>query len=199
MPRCSGDWIKGAEAVLRRVRVLGLPAVEKLRIAKEYRNKLLDERIRRERTRREARLLSRAKESGVLCPTVYEVSDFAIIMKFLEGKMLYHEILSRKVRQGEISSAAKILVALHSKAIVHGDFTPANLMNTRRGMAVIDFGLGSISPGSEGRGTDIVTMKKALGKEGERFVEAYAKSGGNAAAVRMSRQIESRARYMERG
>jgi TP53 regulating kinase-like protein len=202
---------------LKKVRVLGLPAVEKLRVEKRYRNATLDMRIRRERTRREARLLARAKGAGVRCPIVYCVSDFAITMEFLPGKMLYHELLSRKAKKGELENAAAILVALHSKGIVHGDFTPANLMNLGGGMAVIDFGLGSISPDSEDQGTDVVTMKKALdafseagrnrtakmnkalGAQGEAFVQAYEKAGGKRSVLRMARQIESRARYMERG
>lgn len=191
--------MKGAEAVLSRVVVQGTPSVEKRRVAKDYRAAELDGKIRRERTRREARLLARAKAAGVLCPVVYEVSDFAIRMKFLPGKMLYHELARREATAREISSAAKILVALHSAGIVHGDFTPANLMNTDEGMAVIDFGLGAVSTDNEDKGTDIVTMKKALGKQGDAFIRAYGLAGGKPAVLRMAREIASRARYMERG
>ena len=182
------------------MRVLSFPAVEKFRPKKEYRAAALDEKIRRERTRREARLLSRAKEAGVICPVVYEVSDFAIRMKFLEGKMLYHEMRKRAITPKEIASAARILAALHSVDVVHGDFTPANLMNTRDGMAVIDFGLGSISHDVEDKGTDVVMMKKALGgKEGRAFSAAYARAGGKPAVLKMSEEIGKRGRYMERG
>ena len=210
--------MKGAEAILKKTRVLSFLAVEKFRQKKKYRVAALDDKIRRERTRREARLLARAKEAGVICPVVYEVSEFAIRMKFLKGKMLYHEMRKRAIAQREISDAARILVALHSVDVVHGDFTPANLMLTPEGMAVIDFGLGSISHDVEDKGTDVVTMKKSLatfsevergrstkmkkalgGKSGEAFVAAYARAGGKPAVVRMSREIEKRARYMERG
>ena len=98
----------GAEATLKKIRVLTFPAVEKFRPKKVYRAAALDERIRRERTRREARLLSRAKAAGVICPVVYEVSDFAVRMKFLEGEMLYHAMMRRPIRQSEIASAANI-------------------------------------------------------------------------------------------
>jgi len=194
-----GFRMKGAEAILRKMRVLSFPAVEKFRPKKEYRAALLDEKIRRERTRREARLLSRAKGAGVICPVVYEVSDFAIRMKFLKGKMLYHELRKRRMTPWEIASAARILAALHASDVVHGDFTPANLMNTEDGMAVIDFGLGSVSNDVEDKGTDIVTMKKALGGQGNMFADAYSRAGGKASVVRMAKRIESRARYMERG
>jgi Kae1-associated kinase Bud32 len=192
--------MKGAEAILSQLDVLGLPAVEKVRLKKTYRATALDERIRRERTRQEVRLLSKAKEAGVLCPVVYEVTDFAIRMGFLQGEMLYHALSKgRKATSRELASAAQILVALHSAGIVHGDFTPANLMNTRKGMAVIDFGLGSISSDPEDQGTDLVTMKKALGRQGIAFLEAYGRAGGKKSVLRMCREIEGRARYMERG
>lgn len=191
--------MEGAEAILKKTRVLSFPAVEKFRPRKKYRAEALDEKIRRERTRREARLLSRAKAAGVICPIVYEVSDFAIRMKFLEGKMLYHALRSRPIKPSEIASAARILAALHSLDVVHGDFTPANLMGTKDGMAVIDFGLGCISGDIEDKGTDVVTMKKALGKQGGAFAHAYLRAGGKQSIVMMAHRIESRARYMERG
>ncbi|MFA5929402.1 MAG: KEOPS complex kinase/ATPase Bud32 [Candidatus Micrarchaeia archaeon] len=192
--------MKGAEAILTKTHVLGFVAVEKFRPRKGYRASALDEKIRRERTRREARLLARAKGAGAICPVVYEVSDFAIRMKFLEGEMLYHAMRKRAITPGELSSAARILAALHSVDVVHGDFTPANLMNTQAGMAVIDFGLGSISHDVEDKGTDVVMMEKALGgKAGRAFVLAYSRAGGKPSVVKMSEEIGKRGRYMERG
>jgi len=191
--------MRGAEAVLSRISFLGQPAVEKLRVEKKYRNPALDAAIRGSRTKKEARLLSRAKEAGVLCPVVYQVGDFFIRMKFLGGSMLYHELRTRKIAALEIADAAEILVKLHALDIVHGDYTPANLMRTGNGMAVIDFGLGSISNDCEDKATDIVMMKKALGAIGQKFVDAYAKAGGKNGVVKMVSEIEKRARYMERG
>jgi Kae1-associated kinase Bud32 len=197
--------MKGAEAILKKMRVQGLAAVEKFRVKKSYRACELDEKIRRERTRREARLLLKAKSAGVLCPVVYEVGDFSIRMKYLEGEMLYHALQKRALRKSEIAASAKILARLHSQGIIHGDFTPANLMLVKDGMAVIDFGLGFISTDNEDRGTDIVTMRKALttlgakGKQdSEAFLRAYLSSGGKPAVAKMVAEIESRARYMER-
>ena len=191
--------MKGAEAVLSKCTVLGVPCVEKYRVEKKYRVKELDARIRAERTRREARLLARAKDAGVLCPVVYEVRDFIIRMKYLEGKMLHWELMEREIGSKEIDGAAAILAALHSVDVVHGDYTPANLMLTDGGMAVIDFGLGAISPDVEDKAMDVVTMKKALGAAGGKFVDAYGKKGGSQSVLNMVSQIESRGRYQERG
>ncbi|MFA4983004.1 MAG: KEOPS complex kinase/ATPase Bud32, partial [Candidatus Micrarchaeia archaeon] len=175
--RASGNGMKGAEAVITRCEVLGIPSVEKFRVEKEYRAPELDSKIRKERTRREARLLHKAKEAGVFCPVVFEVGEFSIRMKYLEGKMLHHELAERKISADEIASSARILAALHNADVIHGDYTPANLMNTDEGMAVIDFGLGSVSPDCEGKATDVLMMKKALGSDGEAFVSAYKKRG----------------------
>ena len=177
---------------------MGLPCVEKFRAEKKYRVKELDERIRGGRTKREARLLARAKDAGVICPVVYEVGRFFIRMKFLEGDMLHTELQKRKITAKEIADSAAILVKLHSVDVIHGDYTPANLMLTPEGMAVIDFGLGSISPDVEDKAIDVVTMKKSLGAAGGKFVLEYAKHKGKQSVVKMVSQIESRARYMER-
>ncbi|MCX8174927.1 MAG: KEOPS complex kinase/ATPase Bud32 [Candidatus Micrarchaeota archaeon] len=194
-----GGFGRGAEAVLFRTSFLGMPAVEKFRVEKKYRARALDREIRQGRTRREARLLSAAKKAGVLCPVVYEVAGFSILMKFLRGKMLHEELQRRKITGEEISAAASILARLHSVGVIHGDFTPANLMLTKDGMAVIDFGLGFFSCDDEDRGVDVLTMKKALGKEGGRFVAEYLKFGGKKKVAEMVSKIEARARYMERG
>jgi len=64
---------RGAEASLRKVDWWGFPALLKERDLKSYRPKALDERIRRERTRTEARLLVDARRLGVRTPMVYDV------------------------------------------------------------------------------------------------------------------------------
>ena len=61
---------RGAEASLRRVDWWGFPALLKERDLKSYRPKALDERIRRERTRNEARLLVDARRLGVRTPLI---------------------------------------------------------------------------------------------------------------------------------
>ncbi|MEM4633610.1 MAG: KEOPS complex kinase/ATPase Bud32 [Candidatus Anstonellaceae archaeon] len=191
--------MKGAEAVIFRTSFAGFKAVEKIRLEKKYRNPQLDLAIRKSRTKREARLLSAAKKVGVLCPVVYWVGEFALCMEYLKGRMLNVEINKRQISKKEIDQAAQILAKLHSCNIVHGDYTPANLMLTKDGMAVIDFGLGYISTDVEDKATDLVVMKRALGKFGDSFVSAYAKHSGNALVVEMAEEIEKRARYMERG
>jgi Kae1-associated kinase Bud32 len=72
---------RGAEAVV----ILEESRVIKERIPKNYRLKDLDERIRKERTRAEARLISEARRGGVPTPIIYDIQDFIIEMQYIEG------------------------------------------------------------------------------------------------------------------
>ena len=160
--------LEGAEAILTPTTLAGIPALRKERLAKSYRPPTLDEKIRSSRTRVEARLLHKAKMAGVPCPTVLAVGPYSITMSKMGGQTL-HALDGKKLPTSIWTRTGKYLARLHEAHVVHGDFTPANLMNMDRGMAVIDFGLGAISPDIEDKGTDVLTMKKALGKQGGAF------------------------------
>lgn len=200
--------MRGAEAVVGIDRIIGRKAVRKSRIRKGYRSEQLDIRLRSERTRVEARLLNRAKAAGVRCPTVLYVGDFDIVMSYIEG---------RRPEMGPADSreAGRILAALHQADIIHGDFTPANLivsgkagskgtakggrlkMNRGGSFHVIDFGLGYVSDDIEDKAVDVFTMLRALGKGGAKdaFIEgykAYAKAGK---VMERVGEIEKRVRY----
>jgi tRNA A-37 threonylcarbamoyl transferase component Bud32 len=116
--------MRGAEAVLRKATVLGMAAVVKERIAKGYREPSLDRRLRKERTRGEAKLLHKAKLAGVACPVVFEVEEFAITMGFLDGGR-------PDMDAGEAEEAGRMLAKLHEADIIHGDYTPANLIRSK--------------------------------------------------------------------
>ena len=160
---------KGAEAVVSKSTLLGRPVVIKERIKKTYRISELDEKLRRERTRAEARLLHKAKIPGIRCPVVLEVNDFSITMSFVEGER-------PEMNEEECEYAGKMLALLHSADIIHGDFTPANLVvSAEKMLYVIDFGLGFFSNDIEDKAIDVYTMLKALESEEKKkeFVNGY--------------------------
>lgn len=187
-------WKRGAEAVLRRDTFLGKKVVVKERARKRYRNRLLDKKLRMERTRGEARLLSMAKKVGVRCPFVYMVSDYAITMSYVEGDMLNKIAGKGKPGRWILPSCGRMLAALHSGNIVHGDFTPANIVVDKKTITLIDFGLGSFSADDEGKAVDVLTMKKALGGMAGPFLSAYR----NERILKKAEEIEKRARYQKR-
>lgn len=187
--------LEGAEAVLTPCKFVGFSALKKLRVRKEYRPLELDEKLRFERTRREARLLGKAKEGGVLCPHVFAVGKDFILIEKLFGKTLNRiEKISGKI----FFEAGELLAKLHSLDIVHGDYTPANLMLDSKKLYVIDFGLGIMSCEDEDKAVDLLTFVDSVGvKEGGDFLRGYLKCGERKIVERM-KKIETRGRYKKK-
>ncbi len=179
--------MKGAEAVVVETEFLGRKMLKKERRKKGYRIKELDKKIREGRTRREARLLHNAKKADVSCPVVYEVGRDHIVMTRVRGKKLGR---SRE----EMEGAGKLLAKLHSAGILHGDFTPYNLLVEKKGIHAIDFGLGSFSRKTEGRADDVLTMLRAI-KTGEAFLAGYREFPEAEKVIAKVGEIEKRARY----
>jgi len=179
----------GAEAVVRKTRFLSRDCVVKNRIRKNYRVRQLDELLRKMRTKNEARLLHKAKAAGVLCPTVLCVEDFSITMTFITGK--------RPKMDARISKkAGEYLALLHNNSIVHGDYTPANLLKAKNNLFVIDFGLGFFSNDVEDFAVDVFTMLKAIDQKRHKdFLEGYSKCAKYNAVLKRLGDISSRMRY----
>ena len=179
--------MRGAEAILHKSTLLGQPVVVKHRMEKEYRVRKLDERLRRERTRGEARLLHKAKLAGVLCPTVFEVDNFSITMSFIAGKR-------PEMKKKNASEAGKMLARLHEDDIIHGDYTPANIIQDGRQLFVIDFGLGFISKDIEDKAVDVFTMLRAI-SEKDAFLKGYRSYKKADAVFKRVKDVEKRVRY----
>jgi Kae1-associated kinase Bud32 len=192
------EKLEGAESTLAPCKFLEFDALKKVRISKKYRPAQLDEKFRLGRTRAEARLLHKCKEAGVLCPHVFEVGKDFIIIEKIEGKTLNKT--GKKIELHAYSLAGKYLAQLHRRGIMHGDYTPANLMLGKdKKLYVIDFGLGYISFDLEDMAVDLLTMCDAIdGHEEKLFLGAYEKIAGIGAVKRM-RAVQKRGRYNKRG
>ena len=179
--------MKGAEAVLVPAKFLGEDVLRKERREKRYRIKEIDEKMRLGRTRREARLLHKAKFAGVSCPTVFEVGLDYIVIERIRGRKLSE-------KKTELEKAGEILGKLHSAGILHGDFTPYNIIVNSAGLHLIDFGLGSFSKKVEGMADDVITMLRGIGGK-EHFLKGYRKFSGAREVLARIEKIEKRARY----
>ena len=182
--------MRGAEAVLSKTTIIGIPAVKKDRIPKTYREQDLDKVLRKSRTKVEARLLHKAKLTGVDCPTVLEISDFSLGISFIGGGRPEMNVINSK-KTGEL------LAKLHSADIIHGDFTPANLLMEGKKLYVIDFGLGFFSSDIEDKAIDVYTMLKSIRekKAKEAFLQAYENYKKSKQVFKRLRIIEKRVRY----
>lgn len=178
--------MRGAEAVLSETEIIGRRALVKRRVEKKYRLREIDEKLRRERTRSEARLLHKAKLAGVDCPTVLQVDEFEIFMSFLEGER-------PGMDDSECREAGEILAKLHEADIIHGDYTPANLITDGK-ISVIDFGLGFISKDIEDKAVDVFTMMRAIDKK-DAFIEGYKAYSKSDSVLKRLKKVEKRVRY----
>ena len=194
----SDDLIaKGAESNICKSSYLGEKAVLKDRIPKGYRISQIDDKIRKMRTKEEAKLLSDAKRAGVMTPILYDVDlqNKTILMQEIEGSMLKDVINDDfAFRIGENISR------LHSADIIHGDITTSNIMvNEDNQIVFIDFGLGRYSDLDEDKAVDLLVLKKSLQsidyslslKYFDLVLDAY----GNDKIANKISDIESRGRY----
>jgi Kae1-associated kinase Bud32 len=176
---------RGAEASLRKVDWWGFPALLKQRDLKTYRPKALDDRIRRERTRNEARLLVDARRLGVRTPLIYDIDlpRHRLTLEELPGPTLRQLLEDPLVPPDDLPVAVRAfghaLGVLHAGSIAHGDLTSSNVLfpeGARGAPAFLDLSMGTRSPGLEELGIDLHLVEedlKALSARSDALVRAF--------------------------
>lgn len=187
---------EGAEAVIYAAEIGGSSLIIKTRQPKPYRAKELDEYLRASRTRREAKLLQKARESGVPVPRVAAVGRHSIFMERLGGRLLK----DAKAGAKELTAIGKCLAQMHNSGIVHGDFTAANVLLSRNGISIIDFGLGEFSNNVEEKALDLLLIERSIAKSGFlKLKHAYVSKSENPGEIfGKLKEIKRRGRYQLR-
>lgn len=197
---------KGAEADIYLTRWDGKKAILKIRKRKEYRNEILDNRIRALRTVREAKMISDVKSFGISTPVVYFVDQnkFEIYLQFIEGKLVRD--LSNKMIIRMCEKIGRIVGTLHANGVMHGDLTTSNFILARRNLVILDFGLAQRTERTEDQAIDLRLFKEVLNsahveiveKAWHAFLKGYGKIMGGQRTERVISQvlvIEKRGRY----
>ncbi|HEU97609.1 MAG: Kae1-associated kinase Bud32 [Fervidicoccaceae archaeon] len=159
----------GAESNLYSGIYLGHKVVIKERIKKPYMNPKLAEKLIRERTLAEAKILWEANSLGVKAPLPLKIDPErgVIIMSYIEGEllrdMIYREGFSLKVKN-IMEEMGRSIAILHNSHIIHGDLTTSNVIYQyqTKNLYLIDFGLSFHSKRSEDKATDIRVLERAV-------------------------------------
>ena len=187
---------EGAESSIYAVEFLGIQCVLKRRAPKRYRINEIDETLRNQRTRNEARITGIAAAAGCRSPRVVLVGKYDIVMTSIDGTMLNDMLDS--AGSALMSSIGRQLAALHNSGVTHGDFTPANIIVGKDGSPhVIDFGLSEITNSIEERALDLLLMKRSVSAaQYSALAKTYAKSVKDWKSIsgRLS-EVEKRGRY----
>ena len=185
VPKAGRSVSRGAEATLRVVDWWGFPALQKERDPKGYRAKALDDRLRRERTRTEARLLVEARHLGVRTPLIYDLdlTKHRIVLEELSGPTL--KALLEEHREAveplrtPVRSFGRALGILHAGGISHGDLTSSNVLfpdGPSGAPAFIDLSMGTKGASLEELGIDLHLVEedfRGLHPEGDALLEAF--------------------------
>ena len=197
---------KGAEADVYLSSWNGKKSVLKIRKEKKYRNPMLDARIRKQRTIREAQLISDVKSFGISTPIIHFVDykKFSIYMQYVDGKLIRD--MDEKSIPKVCLQLGKIVGNLHKNGIMHGDLTTSNFILTKKNLFLIDFGLANRTEKPDDHAVDLRLFKEILNsahanvmeKSWKNFISGYEISVGKKHCkkiLQLVAVIESRGRY----
>lgn len=202
---------RGAEAILYLDYFEGRKVLVKERIKKPYRIEEIDIELRKERTRREVKLLTEARKIGVPTPQVFFVDEenAKIVMEFIDGKKVKDvvDFLSKEYLIKIFQQIGESIGKLHSFDIIHGDLTTSNMIIKEDLVYFIDFGLGFFSKRIEDKGVDLNLLREAvrathypfLNLIWENIVIGYKKNFKDwEKVIKKVDEIEKRGRYTEK-
>ncbi|HII96030.1 MAG TPA: Kae1-associated kinase Bud32 [Candidatus Methanofastidiosum sp.] len=185
--------------------------VIKKRVKKNYRINEIDDMIRGFRTVKEAKIINKAKISGVYSPALYlvDLKEKSIVMEYINGIRLKEHFSSKGLDKKIGFQIGKSVGSMHKAGIIHGDLTTSNMILSDGKVYFIDFGLSEESEEIEKQGIDVHLLRQAL--ESTHFdiseelfkiiIEGYSDVVGNKKKdeiLQRIEQIEKRGRYRKR-
>ncbi len=189
---------EGAEANIYSCSFVGMRAVAKRRVRKEYRIGSLDMYLRTHRTKVEARVML-ALSGRIKMPRVLAVTADTIYMDFIDGRRLSTLPVGKGI-EAYLVESGRWLAIMHDSGITHGDFTPANIIVWGGAAYVIDFGLSYFTDSIEDKAIDLLLMKRSVNKElFSVFMRSYDSAAKYSRPVKERlADIELRGRYQSR-
>lgn len=192
---------KGAEAEI----YLNKKNIIKKRIKKSYRIKEIDEKIRKYRTRHEAKIIEKLQPI-ISVPKIISVEENKkeIVMEYLDGKKLsdsFEELDYKKIAM----EIGKTIGKMHDHNVIHGDLTTSNMILQNNKIYLIDFGLAFHSHKMEDKAVDLHLLKQALEakhyKISEKVMEIVFKNYNpikSKEILEQLKKVEARGRYKDK-
>ena len=169
----------------------------KERISKNYRHKFIDNMKRKYPTRREFKILTKARKIGMNVPDVYEVDEIEmkVVMEFVKGDNLKEKLDSydRKKREEVCKKIGIQMAKMHDNNIIHGDLTTSNMILKSGKVFFIDFGLGYISVKIEDKAVDLHLLRQAFESKHFKYSEELFKN-----ALKGYKKLENFKEILER-
>lgn len=196
----------GAEAVV----TIEKDRVVKTRLPKAYRLPALDAALRKQRSRREARIL-RKLQGVIRVPAVLDENVDTLVLERIHGEPLKGHITPARCRH-----AGQLVGKMHAARIIHGDLTTSNLMvehgagkklskgpketektDEAEQIALVDFGLSYPSHKLEDMATDVHVFEQLVPAACfDAFWKGYGKNQPQAADVQKRlEKLKNRGRY----
>ena len=177
----------------------------KNRFQKKYRIKEIDERLRKSRTRREAKILEKLQAIDFPSPRLFKNDEKENLeMEYIKGRLI-KDILEKSDYIKLSKDIGSKVAILHNNNIIHGDLTTSNMiLNKNNEIFFIDFGLGFFSHKIEDKATDLHLLKEALESKHYKIWEKcynavlkiYEKKAINGKDIaKRLKVVESRGRY----
>lgn len=195
---------RGAEATITKQG----KTIIKNRVSKGYRHPILDEKIRKLRTRSEAKIIEKAS-SLIPVPKIIssDEKNKEIKIEYIEGKLLANNLEKLKNKYAICEQIGISLSKLHDAGIIHGDLTTSNLIYNEKEKKTyfIDFGLGFHSNRIEDKAVDLHLIKEALQakhptiyqKSFKAILKGYKSSKNSSIVLKQLEKVERRGRYKE--
>jgi len=202
---------RGAEAIIYLDEYEGQLAVFKERIKKSYRIEELDKKLRKFRSRKEAKLLNEARKIGVATPKILNLDEEKglIVMEYIDGIRIkeFLEKCDKKEVEKILRKIGELVGKLHSYNLIHGDLTTSNLILKSDKIYFIDFGLGEFSQRIEDKAVELRLFEEALKATHfkifkiawKNFINGYKKEYKDADKVLLQlEKVKKRVRYAKR-
>ena len=158
---------QGAEAIIYKIG----NKIVKDRIPKKYRLQELDNKIRRTRTKSEAKIINKLKNIINVPKILADPGQGRMIhMQYINGKKLSEHLESLNYKE-ICKQIGETLTKLHNQDIIHNDLTTSNMIYHNNKVYTIDFGLGFHSKKVEDKAVDLHLLQQALNAKHYKIAE----------------------------